>query len=186
MPDQESESLSPAAPPRNRRPEKTLLWTYILTFIVFAVFLGGIFLAPWLRSRSSVWAGLVYAVYSPFCHQLPERSLSCFGHPLSVCSRCLGIYLGVLGGLLLYPLIRGWRPVRMPEKRVFFLLSAPIILDSAANITKLWNSPNAVRLATGFLWGLLLPFYFITGVVDLLRQRRKKRRKNPSLPGYDC
>jgi uncharacterized membrane protein len=184
MPDQESESLSPAAPPRNPRPEKTPLWIYILTLIGFAVFLGGIFLAPWLRSRSSVWTGLVYAIYSPFCHQLPERSLSCFGHPLSVCSRCLGIYLGVLGGLLLYPLIRGWRQVRVPAKKAFILLSTPIFLDAGANLIRLWRSPNAVRLATGFLWGLILPFYFITGVVDLLRQRRKKRRENASLPGH--
>jgi uncharacterized membrane protein len=181
MPDLESKSLSPSTPPRTHRPEKTLLWTYILTFIVFAVFLGGIFLAPWLRSRSSVWASLVYVVYSPFCHQLPERSLSCFGHPLSVCSRCLGIYLGVLGGLLLYPLIRGWRQVRVPEKWIFFLLSAPIFLDTAANFIKLWQSPNAVRLATGLLWGVLLPFYFITGAVDFLRQRRKRKQENTSL-----
>jgi len=181
MHDQESENLSPSTPPRTHRPEKTLLWAYILTFILFAVFLSGIFLAPWLRSRSSVWASLVYTVYSPFCHQIPDRSLSCFGYPLSVCTRCLGINLGFLLGLVIYPFIRGWRQVRVPEKKVFFLLSAPIVLDTAANFIKLWRSPNAVRLATGLLWGVLLPFYFITGVVDFLRRRRIRRQENASL-----
>ncbi len=152
-----------------------MLWTTVLTFVAFAVFLGGVFLAPWLRSRSSAWAGVVYAVYSPFCHQLPDRSLSCFGHPLSVCSRCLGIYLGILSGLIFYPLTWRRRPLWLPGRKLFILLSIPIALDTAGNLVRFWSSSNAFRLFTGLLWGALLPFYFIAGIVDFLRQRRARR-----------
>jgi uncharacterized membrane protein len=178
---QDREDLSPGGKPGSRKTEQTILWTFVLTFLVFSFWFAGIFLAPYLRSLSSPWAGLVYAVYSPFCHQVPDRSLSCFGHPLSVCARCLGIYSGMLFGLVLYPFIRGYRQVRAPENKVFFVFSAPIVLDTAANFIRLWRSPNAVRLATGLLWGTLLPYYLITGLVDFLRQRRIKMRERATL-----
>ncbi len=169
------EDSSSRKEPDNGNAERTILPAFVLISILFLFWLGGIFLAPYLRSVSSPWASLIYTVYSPFCHQAPDRSMSCFGYPLSVCTRCLGIYSGILLGLVLYPFIRGWRQVRVPKNRTFFILSAPIVLDTAANFIKLWHSPNPVRLTTGLLWGVPLPFYFITGVVDFLRQRRKRR-----------
>ena len=46
------------------------------------------------------WAGaVVYGVGSFICHQLPERSFHLAGFQLPVCARCLGIYIGVSGGV---------------------------------------------------------------------------------------
>jgi uncharacterized membrane protein len=176
MPRENTAGLSPKGRPKARKTTKIILSTYILTVSVFSFFGSGIILAPYLRSISSAWASLVYAVYAPFCHQIPERSMNCFDQSLAVCSRCLGIYLGVFLGLILYPIIRGSRQVRVPEPKVFFSFSVPLALDAAANVLRLWQSPNAVRLATGLLWGVLLPFYFIAGVVDFFEQRQKWRR----------
>jgi uncharacterized membrane protein len=175
------EAFSSEVKPGPRKAEGTVRLTFVLTFLVFSVWLAGIFLAPYLRSLSSPWAPFIYALYSPFCHQVPERSFSCFGYPLSVCARCLGIYSGMLFGLVLYPFIRGGRQVRVPESKVFFVLSAPIVLDTAANFIRLWRSSNSVRLATGVLWGSVLPFYLITGLVDFLIQRRKRVREKSIL-----
>jgi uncharacterized membrane protein len=163
-------------------PKKTILLTFLVTTIAYLLWLGGLLLAPYLRSQSSPWAGLAYAVYSPVCHQVAGRSLRCFGQPLAVCARCTGIYLGFLLGLGLYPFLRGWQRLSLPAGRVFFFISAPIILDTAANFLRLWQTSNAVRLATGFIWGTILPFYFITGIADLIISRKKKRLK--SAPGY--
>ena len=140
MPSQERGELSQQAKPGWRKKEGQVKLTFMLTFLIFSAWLAGIFLAPYLQSFSSPWARLVYAAYSPFCHQVPERSLSCFGHPLAVCARCLGIYSGILLGLILYPFIRGWKEVRAPESRVFFSFSAPIVLDTAANFLGVWKS----------------------------------------------
>ena len=184
MPSQEGGDLSQRAKPGSRKKEGQVRLTFLLSFLIFSAWLAGIFLAPYLQSLSSSWARLVYAAYAPFCHQIPERSLSCFGHPLAVCTRCLGIYSGILLGLILYPFIRGWKEVRAPESRVFFSLSAPIVLDTAANFLGVWKSSGAVRLATGLLWGVLLPFYLITGWVDFLRQRQERIRNKSLLPGH--
>jgi uncharacterized membrane protein len=159
-------------------PRRTVLLTFLITAMAYSLWLGGILLAPYLRSRSSPWSGLAYAVYSPVCHQVAGRSLLCFGQPLAVCARCTGIYLGFLLGLGLYPLLRGWRRISLPAGRVFIIVSAPIMLDTAGNFLRLWQTPNAVRLATGVFWGTILPFYFIAGIADLFISRQKNRLKS--------
>src|SRR6266576_3861624 len=46
-------------------------------------------------------AGLLYALGSRICHQLPARSFHLFAAQLPVCARCLGIYTGAAAGSLL-------------------------------------------------------------------------------------
>jgi len=162
-------------------PERIVFLTLLITVLVYPLWLGGILLAPYLRSRSSPWASLVYALYSPVCHQVTDRSLFCFGQPLTVCARCSGIYLGFLLGLGLFPLLRRRGTLALPSARAFLLVSAPIVLDTAANFLGLWRTPGALRLITGILWGTILPFYFIPGIADLFISRQKKRLK--SSPG---
>jgi len=161
--------------------KKTIFLTFLITALGYWLWFGGILLAPYLRSRSSPWASFAYALYSPVCHQIAGRSLRCFGRPLAVCARCTGIYLGFLIGLGLYPFLRGWRRLSLPSSRVFYLVSAPILLDTTANFLRLWQTANGARLASGVIWGTILPFYFITGVADLVISRKKKRLK--SAPG---
>jgi len=154
--------------------KKTVLLTFLITTIAYLLWFGGILLAPYLRSRASPWSSLVYSVYSPVCHQAADRSLLCFGQPLAVCARCTGIYMGFCLGLVLYPFLRGWRRIALPPGRVFIIVSAPIVLDTAANFLGLWQTVTAVRLTTGVLWGTIVPFYFIAGMADLFISRQKK------------
>jgi uncharacterized membrane protein len=146
---------------------------YGLTAVGSLLWLGGIFLAPYLRSHSSPGQGLIYFLYSPFCHQIPARCFHVFGAPLAVCARCAGIYSGFFVGVGLYPLWRGFHRVELPASKVFILMSLPIVLDSAGNFLRLWQTSNWVRLATGILWGVILPLYLITGLADLVTSRRK-------------
>ena len=167
-----------------------ILFAYTVTAIGIFLWMGGIFLAPYLRARSSSWQGLVYAVFRPVCHQIPSRSFYRFGAPLAVCARCLGIYLGFLIGVVLYPLVRGFRRLTVPPARVFLLVSLPIVMDTVGNFLRLWNTPNSVRMIIGIIWGLPLPFYAITGIADLfvahcsrrgasIRENRPTRNSSP-------
>lgn len=145
---------------------------YALTAAGTLAWLVGIILAPYLRSRGVRWGPLLYALYAPVCHQLPTRSLRAWGFPLGVCARCLGIYIGFGAGILAFPFVRGFRRVHRPDARIFLALSAPIILDTAGNFLGIWAASSPVRLATGFLWGLILPDYLITGFAELRFRRR--------------
>jgi len=156
-----------------RRVNKTILLIYSFTAIGTVAWLGAIFWAPYLRSHSSPWQGLVYAIFSPVCHQIPSRSFHFLGQPLAVCARCLGIYSGFFIGLALYFFLRGFCRLALPQTKIFILVSFPIVTDTLGNFARLWETSNKLRFATGLLWGAILPFYFITGVAELALSRKK-------------
>jgi uncharacterized membrane protein len=148
---------------------------YVLTVAGTAVWLAAIFLAPWLAGHGASGASrLLYAVFSPICHQIPGRCFFLQGHPLAVCGRCIGIYVGFAAGLIVYPFVRGFSKLELPPVRLLVLLTLPMALDAVAGILGVWASPIGVRFATGFAWGTVLPFYFVTGVADFFRARKAR------------
>ncbi len=150
---------------------------WFATLVGAIVWLAAIFLAPWLAGRgASGPARFIYAVFAPLCHQIPGRCFVLNGHPLAVCGRCLGIYGGFAAGIVLYPLVRGFSRISLPPVRMFVLLTLPMALDAAGGILGAWKSPIGLRFATGFAWGTILPFYFVTGAVDFFRMRKERRR----------
>ena len=156
-------------------PSRTVVRIYLLAAAGTVIWLATIFLAPWLAGRGANGASrVIYTVFSPVCHQIPERCFQLQGHPLAVCGRCLGIYVGFAAGLLIYPLIRGFATVKLPSGRLFLLLTLPMALDAVAGILGLWASPIGVRFATGVVWGTILPFFFIAGVSDFARMRKNR------------
>jgi uncharacterized membrane protein len=140
--------------------------------VSLSIWIALIALAPYLRSIGSPWNSLVYAVFAPTCHQIDTRCLHIFGFPMAVCARCLGIYLGFLCGTCLFPWL-GPVPSRLPGPRTFVIFTLPIALDTAGNMLALWQTPSPLRLALGIFWGLILPYYLVPGLADLLGRRTR-------------
>jgi uncharacterized membrane protein len=153
---------------------------WALTLAGTGVWLAAIVLAPWLAGHGRTGAArFIYAVFAPLCHQIPDRCFHLNGLPMAVCGRCLGIYAGFAGGLLAYPLVRGFRRLALPPVRLLVGLTLPMAVEAFGGILGLWRSPIGLRFVTGFAWGAILPFYFITGVADLLRARAERRGARP-------
>jgi len=152
---------------------KRIRLIYLVSLTGTVAWVAAIILAPYLRSHGERAFAALYAAFAPVCHQQPERSFWLFGFPLAVCARCAGIYAGFLGGMILYPLKRKFSAVRLPSLPLFLAVSTPIVFDTAANVLGLWETSNVVRSATGFLWGLILPFYFLTGIAELAMRAGK-------------
>jgi uncharacterized membrane protein len=146
---------------------------YAALVVGAAVWVTAILAAPYLWSRDSPISLVLYAAFSPTCHQIPERSFWLFGHPLAVCARCFGIYVGFLGGLAAYPFLRGFRSGSPPGVRAILLFSAPIAADTAAQFLGLWSTDGLGRFATGALWGAVLPFLFVPALAGLSFERRQ-------------
>ncbi len=87
----------------------------------------------------------------------------------------MGIYFGFLCGLGLYALKRGFSQISVPKTLTFVLVTAPLVIDALGNLFHIWSSSNWTRFLTGILWGLVLPFYFITGVADFFLNRNRKK-----------
>ena len=143
---------------------------YGLTLAGTLVWLGAIVLAPYLRSRGVRLNSLIYAVFAPTCHQIPSRSFYLWGFPLAVCGRCTGIYAGFLAGVLALPFIRGLGQTSLPRVWSFALATAPMAVDALGNFFGLWSTGNLLRFTTGFLWGVILPFYLLAGLNSLFLQ----------------
>lgn len=88
-----------------------------------------------------------------FCHRRKDRSIRFFGLEKVVCARCLGILLGGMAGLLCVICHCRVDPV------FSLLLLLPLVLDGFLQL--LWDreSTNAVRLVTGFLFGVGLQLF---------------------------
>jgi uncharacterized membrane protein len=153
--------------------KKKIVLIYFITLMGIILWIVAIFYAPYLKSQSSPISGFLYSVFSPTCHQIPSRCVYAFGYPTAVCARCLGIYAGFLLGVLIFPLLKGFSTPAMPKARTFILISIPIVVDTAGNFLGVWMSSGWVRFMTGMVWGLILPFYFLTGITEFFLRKRK-------------
>lgn len=80
---------------------------------------------------------------------MPERTLSFFGGPMVVCSRCAGIYAGIaLGAILPSPRFSA----RHGRLAVLIALSM-VLLDVGIQNYLLHSVNHAFRLATGAIAG---------------------------------
>lgn len=127
--------------------------------------------APLFVGESELAAGLIYRSFSSICHQIPERCFSISGRPLAACHRCHGIYLGLLGGLLFYPLLFGLGRRSLPSPRLFIAASVPIFFDLALPLLGFYANSSVSRALTGLIFGLSLPFYMMPGLADLVLSR---------------
>ena len=116
--------------------------------LLIALLAGGLVL---LAAVGPVFLGdRVHALYGLACHQSPERCLSVAGHPMALCVRCLGLFLGFgLGALLalMHPLRR-----RL-ALHILLLAAALTACDGAAEQFGLYNNLIPLRLVTGILLG---------------------------------
>jgi uncharacterized membrane protein len=113
-----------------------LLWS--------AAILAAAVAAPMAASAARPEGWFLYEVFEPFCHQQPERTWQLQGHPLGVCTRCLGAYAGVLlAALAAFPL---------PPKTItaaLALLAATWLVE----FTGLAPVSNGIRWLTGLFLG---------------------------------
>jgi uncharacterized membrane protein len=133
--------------------------------------------APLLAANSNeTIAQPIYNFFSYICHQKPERSLHIADFPFAVCSRCFGVYLGMLLGLIVYPLWRRIDDIEPLPRFWLFLSLIPIGIDWLLGVTGIWENNHATRLITGMILGFTCATYIVPAVVEIVRNLRKPAR----------
>jgi len=153
-----------------------VIFVYSGTLAGVLLWIAAIFFAPYLKSQTSEWNRLIYAVFSLICHQIPSRCFYVYGYPLAVCARCFGVYFGFLTGTVFYPFLKGFSKISLPRIKTFILMSLPIVADKIGNVFHLWMTPGWLRFITGLIWGIILPFFFIAGLSDYFINKMKNSR----------
>ena len=162
---------------------------YFIFLAVMLVFNGMIFVTPVLAQMNDPNAGALYAVFGPTCHQLTHRSLCLYeksgigdcavpagqeythenivingndiGYKFPVCSRDVAIYLAMLIGLIALPFLQKIESEDWPNKWILVAAVAPLAIDGVTQLAGFRESTNFLRLVTGALAGVVLPFYIL-------------------------
>ncbi|MFQ6082306.1 MAG: DUF2085 domain-containing protein [Candidatus Aminicenantia bacterium] len=163
---------------------ENIIYFFVLISILFCATL--IFSAPYFVNQKKDIGYLIYLIFSPLCHQIPERSFHLFNHTLAVCSRCTGIYLGFLAGVILYPFIRRINNISLPQPQIFIFISLPMVIDITGNFFHFWTNTNLSRAIIGIIWGIGLPFYFIPGIIDLFQPQATSPKSQADLRHETC
>jgi uncharacterized membrane protein len=152
---------------RRLRTQAVRVW--VVTSAVVLVWIGLILAAPLFEASS------IYQFFSYICHQIPERSLHIDGHPMAVCSRCFGVYFGLLAGIVAYPLIRPIDEIE-PVARIWLFLSLiPITVDWSLTIFGIWENTHVSRFVTGMILGVSCAIFIVPALVEVVRNLTAKR-----------
>lgn len=118
------------------------------------------------------------AIGSSICHQLPSRTIYINNMPLPVCARDTGIYIGVFFALIYIFLKNRFNSDRPPGiKLTFFLciLMLPMIYDGVTSYIGLRDTSNILRLYTGALFGIPMPFFIVPIANYKIYEKNSKR-----------
>ena len=172
---QPAENYVPQNIGKHFRSQAFKVWGAALGVVFLWVF--AIVLAP--VALENGWFGLsspIYGFFSYACHQMPERSLHFDGHPLAVCSRCFGVYFGLLAGLAVYPLWRRIEEVEPLARFWLFLSLIPVGIDWSLTVFGLWENTHASRFVTGLILGVACATFIVPALVEIKRNMSFKRR----------
>ncbi|HKR59001.1 MAG TPA: DUF2085 domain-containing protein [Pyrinomonadaceae bacterium] len=161
----------------NARP--IAMWLFVVALSV--LFVVTIFAAPLaLANGHEQIAGAIYQSFRHVCHQLPERSFFIDDHPLAVCARCIGIYLGFAAATVAYPLVKSLRQTHTPHRKWLFIAAALLFIDWSIEFFGIAHNTHSSRFLTGALLGATAVFYVIPGLMELsLRTWGRQRENNP-------
>ena len=73
------------------------------------------------------------------CHQIPERCFCIGSSPIAICTRCLGLYLGIIMAKFFFPKYRqfGW---------IMFVIALPEVTMHFLGV----DAPNIIRFISGY------------------------------------
>lgn len=149
-------------------------WAVGLAVVAFWVLLTVI--APVAKaSGASAAAAPLYTFFRFLCHQIPERSFHVMGESFAVCSRCFGVYFGILLGFAVYPLWRRIDEVEPLAKVWLFLSLIPIGIDWSLTFFGIWENTQTSRFLTGLILGVACATFIVPAIVEITRNLSRRR-----------
>jgi len=150
-------------------------------------------------------AQLLYWLFRPLCHQIPERSFFLFGrqwtysyeqlsqllgggdvsqrwigqgvigYKTAICQRDVAIYASLLLAGLIFSLVRGRAKPLRPK--ILGLMILPMAIDGMGQLVGLWSSTWESRVATGALFGVACAWFAFPYLERGMREVRQETEK---------
>ena len=152
------------------RKQAFVVW--LVSALSVAVWIFVILLAPIAESFGfATVSNPIYTFFGFLCHQMPERSFYLVEHSFAVCSRCFGVYFGLLFGFALYPLLRRLENVEPFPRIWLFLALLPMTLDWTLGFFEVWENTHFSRFTTGLILGSACSVFMIPALVEIFQIR---------------
>lgn len=117
----------------------------------------------------------LYKFFSYICHQIDSRSFHYGEAQFGVCSRCFGVYFGLVAGAVIYPIWRSVADIEAPPRVWLFLSLLPITIDWSLTFFGIWENTQVSRFITGLILGAACATFIIPAIVEI---RRNLTRRN--------
>ena len=154
------------------------LKAWSITLGIVSVWLLLIVLPPIFAANGQTsFSSPLYLFFSNLCHQMPDRSFHILEHQLAVCSRCFGVYFGLLAGLIAYPLWRNIENIDPLPRLWLFASMVPIGIDWSLGMLDIWQNNHASRFITGLILGVGCATYIMPALVEIVRNLSLGRSK---------
>lgn len=168
-----AENYVPQMIAKDLRKKAVTGWTVGFSIVFVWVFV--ILLAPVaaMNNLQSV-AHPIYSFFSNLCHQMPERSFHLDSHAFAVCSRCFGVYFGLLAGFIGYPFFRSIEETEPLPRFWLFLSLVPISIDWSLTVFGVWENTHLSRFVTGMILGVACAVFIIPAIAELSQLLSRK------------
>lgn len=159
------------------RKQAVRVWIVGLVMVLVWVLL--IVAAPVAKANGlASFSSPLYSFFSYICHQLPERTFHVAGEPFGVCSRCFGVYFGLVAGFVIYPLWRNIAEIEPLPRFWLFASMIPIGIDWSLTVFGIWENNHVSRFVTGLILGVACATYIVPAIVEITRNYSYKRVKH--------
>lgn len=117
----------------------------------------------------------LYTFFGYICHQISDRSFHVSGEQFGVCSRCFGVYFGLVFGFAIYPLWRNITEIEPLPRFWLFLSLIPIAIDWSLTVFGIWENTHLSRFVTGLILGFACATYIVPAIVEITRNLTRRR-----------
>lgn len=157
--------------------KKQAFRVWIIGLVMVVLWVAAIIAAPIAKANGLIAiSSPLYHFFSFICHQISERSFHVADEPFGVCSRCFGVYFGLLFGFAVYPLWRNITEIE-PLPRVWLFLSLiPITVDWSLTIFGIWENTHLSRFITGLILGIACATFIVPAIVEITRNFTSNRK----------
>ena len=164
-------------PPENYIPQnivakmrKQAVMAWLIGLAVVLVWAMLIVATPVAKANGLIgFSSSLYHFFSYICHQLPERSFHVAGEQFGVCSRCFGVYFGLVAGFVIYPLWRNIDEIEPLPRFWLFASMIPIGIDWSLTVFGIWENNHFSRFVTGLILGVACATYIVPAIVEINR-----------------
>ena len=157
---------------------KQAIRVWMIGLLVVFLWAAAIVAAPVAKANGLVSVSSpLYHFFSFICHQISERSFRVEGEQFAVCSRCFGVYFGLLFGFAIYPLWRNILEIEPLPRFWLFLSLIPISVDWSLTIFGIWENTHLSRFVTGLILGVACATYIVPALVEITRNLSARRRR---------